>query len=175
MADEPVVESFAAWLLATQLAAVAGMGAGTSQPTPPAAASVEMQADYRVVKQALDLLNLYQVIPNPYNLDIRLVQRATATPTTKRPAALQAAAFTVGNVQRIYIVTGSDTFQRAARGDKQELINLAGYIAHEYHHLKHGKDEASAYDFQIKALEKMGASTTLIRAVKRAKTAVVGR
>jgi hypothetical protein len=59
----------------------------------------------------------------------------------------------------ISLVTDSDVFETAQRGhcrDYRALVKLASIIAHEEWHVRHGADEAGAYQAQLDALADLG-------------------
>jgi hypothetical protein len=80
---------------------------------------------------------------------------------------------------RIVLVTSTSTFTRARRardrcGDVEAIREIAGVLAHEEWHLRHGLDEEGAYDAQLTALESMGAgpNSPVFQQVMRSKQAV---
>jgi hypothetical protein len=170
------IESFAGWMLAGQMA-TAAIAPHALIPTSTTASvvSVNRASGYPApVQQALALLDKYNVVPNALNLDVSFMTRSQmGTPTTGRPSDAIPAAFTVSGAKRVYIVKDSPTYEKAAAGNALEVLNLAGYIAHEYWHTQHGKDEAGAYDFHRDALQKMGAPNSLLRGVDVAKNTIV--
>lgn len=83
--------------------------------------------------------------------------------------------FHIPGSDKIFIPTYSVVFQRAAAGDRDAAIRLAGILAHEAHHLRFGPDEASAYDAQLDVLQVLGASKDALDRVWASKRAVVKR
>jgi hypothetical protein len=80
---------------------------------------------------------------------------------------------------RIVLVTSTSAFTRARRardrcGEVDALREIAGVLAHEEWHLRHGPDEPGAYDAQLTALLSVGADQNggLYHSVMRAKQAV---
>jgi hypothetical protein len=80
---------------------------------------------------------------------------------------------------RIVIVTSTSTFRKARQaidpcGDVEALREIAGVLAHEEWHVRHGPDERGAYDAQLIALLYVGADQNgpLFHKVMRAKQAV---
>lgn len=47
-------------------------------------------------------------------------------------------------------------YERAQRGDRRALRQLASILAHEAYHAKNGASEAGAYDEQLRALRLLG-------------------
>jgi hypothetical protein len=86
-----------------------------------------------------------------------------------------------GTGDRIFVYTGSRTFRcaSASRQDQDQcLLRLASIIVHEAWHLRHGRDEAGAYEAQLAFLRLTEASAFLqlsetasqdIREVRRAR------
>jgi hypothetical protein len=81
---------------------------------------------------------------------------------------------------RIVIVTSTVAFLNARRaehqcGDIEAIREIAGVLAHEESHVRHGPDEARAYDTQLTALLLVGADQNgpLYHKVMRAKQAVM--
>jgi hypothetical protein len=80
---------------------------------------------------------------------------------------------------RIVLVTSTSAFMKARRaidpcGDVEALREIAGVLAHEEWHVRHGPDERGAYDAQLIALLYVGAdpNSPLFHKVTRAKQAV---
>lgn len=91
-----------------------------------------------------------------------------------------AAGYILPDEQRIFLVTSTDAFLRARRSscrDLDAIREIAGVLAHEEWHLRHGADEEGAYDAQLIALLTAGAddNTPLFHKVKQAKLAVLAR
>jgi hypothetical protein len=68
----------------------------------------------------------------------------------------------------IYVRTDSDIYRDAARQDYQALVRLAGILAHERWHLRHGRDEVGAYTAQLSAMEYLHANSAHLAQVRRA-------
>jgi hypothetical protein len=168
------LESFASWALAAHLATTTA-----SKTTAPATTSitttVTKASSYPIaVQQALRLLDEHGVVPDAMNLDVSLMTRSQmGRPTTARPTDAIPAAFSVSGSSRVYVVSDSPTYEKAASGNVMEVLNLAGYIAHEYWHIHHGADENGAYTFHIQALHKLNAPSSLIRGAEAAKRSIV--
>jgi hypothetical protein len=64
--------------------------------------------------------------------------------------------------------TDSDIYRDAARQDYQALVRLAGILAHERWHLRHGRDEVGAYTTQLSAMEYLHANSAHLAQVRRA-------
>ena len=87
--------------------------------------------------------------------------------------------YTLYAESRIVLVTSASAFKRAqlARdrcSDLEALREVAGVLAHEEWHVRHGQDESDAYDAQLIALLLVGARQDgpLFHKVMRAKLAV---
>ena len=68
----------------------------------------------------------------------------------------------------IYVRTDTDVYRDAARKDYQALVRLAGILAHERWHLRHGRDEVGAYTAQLSAMEYLHANSAHLAQVRRA-------
>jgi hypothetical protein len=80
---------------------------------------------------------------------------------------------------RIVLVTATPAFRQARRardrcGELYALREIAGVLAHEEWHVRHGPDEEGAYDAQLTALVHVGEAQNgrLYHEVLRAKRAV---
>ena len=89
------------------------------------------------------------------------------------------AGYTPDGESRIVLVTSTSAFSRARLalnqcGNVEALREVAGVLAHEEWHVRHGRDEKGAYDAQLIALLSVGASASgpLFHEVMRAKLAV---
>jgi hypothetical protein len=83
---------------------------------------------------------------------------------------------------RTVLVTSTPAFAKARMaidrcGDVEALREIAGVLAHEEWHVRHGPDEQDAYNAQLIALLSVGAgpNTPLFHKVMRAKLAVNDR
>lgn len=83
---------------------------------------------------------------------------------------------------RIVLVTSTSAFQMARSSrhecsDVEAIREIAGVLAHEEWHVRHGGDEGGAYDAQLTALLYVGADQNgpLYHKVMRAKQAVTSR
>jgi hypothetical protein len=89
-----------------------------------------------------------------------------------------AEAYVLTSEKRVVLITSTWAF-RAAREAHYEcarteaLQQIAGVLAHEEWHVRHGLDEADAYDAQLTALTSVGAGPLLLQSVVRAKLRVV--
>lgn len=81
------------------------------------------------------------------------------------------AAWTDPQEHMIYVNDQSRAYKDAAKGRGQEL---AAALAHEQYHMDHGADEGPAYDHQITVLQRLGAKSSLVNEIRRARTAVTG-
>jgi hypothetical protein len=68
----------------------------------------------------------------------------------------------------IYVRTDTDLYRDAVRQDYQALVRLAGILAHERWHLRHGRDEEGAYTAQLSTMEYLHANSTHLAQVRRA-------
>jgi hypothetical protein len=73
----------------------------------------------------------------------------------------------------IYVADWTDDYRKAEKGDLQARINLAAAIAHEAYHVSHGEDEAGAYDEQLRVLRDLGAKSSKIKDIERARAYVI--
>jgi hypothetical protein len=98
----------------------------------------------------------------------------------KAPVGVSASAeaYVLTEEKRIVVLTSSWAF-RAARqahyrcGRTEALQHIAGVLAHEEWHVRHGVDEEGAYDAQLTALTSVGAGAVLFNSVMRAKLRAV--
>ncbi len=93
----------------------------------------------------------------------RIVVEHTVKPPFVRSVAT---AWTDGTT--IFINDQSEPYQRAGK----DAVALAGAIAHERYHLRHGPDEASAYAEQLRVMRRLGAGRRDLDAVERGLHAV---
>jgi hypothetical protein len=68
----------------------------------------------------------------------------------------------------IYVRTDTDVYRAAAQEDYQALVRLAGILAHERWHVRHGRDEIGAYTAQLATMEYLGAHSMYLAVVRRA-------
>jgi hypothetical protein len=81
---------------------------------------------------------------------------------SERPsyASANVEAFVLHQPDRIVLLTSTLVFRQAQRADpsdQEALRKLASILVHEEWHLRHGPDEAAAYEAQLKALFLLGA------------------
>lgn len=78
--------------------------------------------------------------------------------------------YVITGVPVIHIVTSTQAFRDADCGDRATLVKLASIIAHEEWHVRHGRDERSAYEAQLMTLMMLGAGpdTGVYHQVRRA-------
>jgi hypothetical protein len=74
------------------------------------------------------------------------------------------------NPDTIYVLTDTDVFEDARRGDHHALRKIASILVHEEWHLRHGADETGAYQAQLLELLRLGETPErwTYRAVARA-------
>ena len=89
-----------------------------------------------------------------------------------------AEAYVLTGAKRIVLITSSWAFRGARQahykcGNAQALQQIAGVLAHEEWHVRHGVDEEGAYDAQLTALTSVGAGAVLFNSVMRAKLRAV--
>jgi len=91
-----------------------------------------------------------------------------------------AQAYVYGPDARIAVITSSEAFTNARRTqhpctDVVAIREIAGVLAHEEWHVRHGPDEESAYNAQLTTLLAVGArqDSPLYHKVLRAKLAVL--
>jgi hypothetical protein len=95
-------------------------------------------------------------------------------------ASSNAEAFVLRNPDRIFLITSTRVFrqaQRAEPSDDTPLRKLASILIHEEWHIRHGPDEAGAYEAQLHALFVLGMMPggELYQGVQRAMTTVLQR
>jgi len=66
----------------------------------------------------------------------------------------------------VYVATDSNVYRNAPK-DYQSLVKLAGILAHERWHLRHGPDEVAAYDTQLSTMTYLHASSANLAEVRR--------
>jgi len=66
----------------------------------------------------------------------------------------------------IYVASNSSVYREALR-DYQSLVKLAGILAHERWHLRHGPDESSAYETELATMTYLHANTVQLAEVRR--------
>jgi hypothetical protein len=100
------------------------------------------------------------------------------------PAGVSASAqgYALYTEARIVLITSTSAFTKARRasdrcGDVEAIREIAGVLAHEEWHVRHGPDEQGAYDAQLIALLYVdaGQNSPLFHKVMRAKQAVSDR
>jgi hypothetical protein len=103
---------------------------------------------------------------------VQFVEKAPA------PVSASAEAYVLTDEKRVVLITSTWAFRsaRAAQyqcGRIQALQQIAGVLAHEEWHVRHGLDEEGAYDAQLTALTSVGADPVLFNSVMRAKLRAV--
>ena len=68
----------------------------------------------------------------------------------------------------VYISADTYVYRDAAGQDYQALVKLAGILAHERWHLRHGRDEVGAYTAQLSTMEYLHANAMHLADVRRA-------
>ena len=68
----------------------------------------------------------------------------------------------------IFVLADTEVYRDAARGDYQAKVRLAGVLAHERWHLRHGPDEVGAYTVQLSTMEYLNANTMHLAQVRQA-------
>ena len=68
----------------------------------------------------------------------------------------------------IYVRADTAVYRDAAAKNYQALVRLAGILAHERWHLRHGRDEVGAYEAQLSTMEYLHADTVHLAAVRMA-------
>ena len=78
--------------------------------------------------------------------------------------------YVIAGIPVIHIVTSTPAFREADCYDRTTLVKLASIIAHEEWHVRHGRDERSAYEAQLMTLMMLGAGpdTGVYHNVRRA-------
>ena len=88
-----------------------------------------------------------------------------------------AEAYVLAEEKRVVLITSTWAFRVAEHAQYQcgridALRQIAGVLAHEEWHVRHGPDEEGAYDAQLTALTAVGAGPMLFNSVMRAKRRV---
>ena len=88
-----------------------------------------------------------------------------------------AEAYVLAEEKRVVLITSTWAFRVAEHAQNQcgqidAIRQIAGVLAHEEWHVRHGPDEEGAYDAQLTALTSVGAGPTLFNSVMRAKRRV---
>jgi hypothetical protein len=121
-----------------------------------------------------------QELPRPIDDAVRLLGWSAADVpkielVTNKPRDVSSIAeawvrFTVEGcaVPIIYVWTGSEMFREAVKGDYQARVRLAGVLAHERWHVRHGRDHVGAYNAQLSVMEYLGADSLHLTAVRKA-------
>jgi hypothetical protein len=65
----------------------------------------------------------------------------------------------------IYVAADTYTYLDALREDRQALIKLAGILAHEQWHIRHGLDEVGAYEAELVVMLHLHASNIQLTGV----------
>lgn len=88
-----------------------------------------------------------------------------------------AEAFVRRHPDTIYLLTGTDVFRDAQRGDRRALRKLASILVHEEWHVRYGASEREAYEAQLHELLRQGErpEEPLYRSVFRAMKVVSAR
>ena len=68
----------------------------------------------------------------------------------------------------VYISADTHVYRDAVGHDYQALVRLAGILAHERWHLRHGRDEVGAYTAQLSTMEYLHANTMHLAEIRRA-------
>jgi hypothetical protein len=68
----------------------------------------------------------------------------------------------------VYVRTDTTVYREAAEQDYQALVRLAGILAHERWHVRHGQDEIGAYTAQISIMEYLHANSMHLAQIRRA-------
>ena len=68
----------------------------------------------------------------------------------------------------IYVAIDSNVYRDAATMNYQALVKLAGILAHERWHMRHGRDEVGAYNAELLAMEHLHANSLHLLEVRRA-------
>jgi len=68
----------------------------------------------------------------------------------------------------IYVAADTDTYADALQENRQALVKLAGILAHERWHLRHGPDEVGAYEAQLGAMVSLTADDVQVTGIRLA-------
>jgi hypothetical protein len=95
-------------------------------------------------------------------------------------ASANVEAFVLHEPDRIVLLTSTQVFRQAQRADPNYLEavrKLASILVHEEWHLRHGPEEAGAYEAQLKCLFQLGADPTgeVYQSVRASMAAVLQR
>jgi hypothetical protein len=98
-------------------------------------------------------------------------------PLALRPAdvSVNADGFVRPGSSVIYVITSAPAFRDADCHRRKSLVKLASVLVHEEWHIRHGADERGAYEAQLSALMRLGATpeSTLYRSVLRSMRTVL--
>jgi hypothetical protein len=75
-------------------------------------------------------------------------------------ASRNAEAFVLRDPDQIFLITSTRVFRQAQRADPTDVVSLrklASILIHEEWHVRHGPDEAGAYNAQLRTLFLLGA------------------
>ena len=75
----------------------------------------------------------------------------------------------------IYVAADTDTYADALQENRQALVKLAGILAHERWHLRHGPDEVGAYEAQLGAMVSLTADDVQLTGIRLALREVLKR
>lgn len=67
----------------------------------------------------------------------------------------------------VFVNDQGEAYQGALKNDAEALRQLAAKLAHEAHHVKNGRDEAQAYDEQLRVLGLLGGKTKKVSEARR--------
>jgi hypothetical protein len=100
--------------------------------------------------------------------DVPQFELATESPSDGTPNAEAWVRFNADGsaVPIIYVAIKSRVY-RDALNDYQSLVKLAGILAHERWHLRHGPDETGAYDTQLAIMTYLHANSAELAEVRR--------
>jgi hypothetical protein len=68
----------------------------------------------------------------------------------------------------IYVRADTEVYRDAVTNDYQALVRLAGILAHERWHLRHGQDEVGAYTVQLSTMEHLHANGMQLSQIRKA-------
>jgi len=68
----------------------------------------------------------------------------------------------------IYVAANTDMYADALQENRQALVKLAGILAHERWHLRHGPDEVGAYEAQLGAMVSLTADDIHLAGIRLA-------
>jgi hypothetical protein len=102
--------------------------------------------------------------------DVPHIEVVNARPSDRTPTAEAWVRFDANGqaIPVVYVRSDTEVYRDALAKDYQALVRLAGILAHERWHLRHGRDESGAYDVQLSTMQYLHADAAQLAEVRRA-------